>query len=253
MNKRHVSVIIPCRNGADYLAEAVRSVQRQNMPLEIIVVDDGSTDGTATLAASLGCKVISIPHSGPAAARNAGLKTAQGEYILFFDHDDVMTDGALLRLLSAFLKDTDFVSAKVHDFVSLELSKEDKEQLAPRPEPYSGLLTGAYLFKRQVFEKVGGFDEKFRTGECIDFLLRCAKAGLRERKLNYVASGRRLHNTNMGRTMRKQENKDYSFLLREKIRGGGVTARLIRRFLSDFVVRSIKIRTVGIEDRRCVR
>ncbi|MDR1371000.1 MAG: glycosyltransferase family 2 protein [Dysgonamonadaceae bacterium] len=217
MNKV-ISVIIPCRDGVNYLAEAVAGIRRQNMPVEIIVVDDGSTDNTADLAASLGCKVISIPHSGLSAARNVGLNNAQGEYILFLDHDDVMTAGALMRLFAAFTDGTDFVSAKVQDFVSPELSEEDKDALVPRREPYGGLLTGAYLFKRSVFEKVGDFDEKLRTGQGVDFLLRCAETGLQERKLNFVAAGRRLHNTNMGRMMREQESKDYSTLLRGKIR-----------------------------------
>jgi glycosyltransferase involved in cell wall biosynthesis len=219
MSYHEISVIIPCRNGTAYLAEAVTSIAAQHVDVEIVVVDDGSTDRTADIAASLGCKVISIPHSGPAAARNVGLKTVQGEYILFLDHDDVMTAGALRQLHGAFTSDTDFVSAKVRDFVSPELSIEDKNQLIPHLRPYRGLLTGAYLFRSQVFEKIGIFDEKFQTGECIDFLLRCAKAGMRERKLNFVAAGRRLHSTNTGRTMRVQENKDYTALLREKIRG----------------------------------
>jgi glycosyltransferase involved in cell wall biosynthesis len=214
-----ISVVIPCRNGANYLAEAAASIQKQTPASEIIIVDDGSTDNTAALAASLGCKVISIPHSGLSAARNVGLKAAQGEYLLFLDHDDVMTDGALQQLFAAFTDDADCVSAKVRDFVSPELFEEDECRLVPRSEPYGGLLTGAYLFKRTVFERVGGFNEKLQTGQGVDFLLRCAEAGLRERKLNFVAARRRLHTTNMGCTMREQENKDYSSLLRKKIRG----------------------------------
>jgi glycosyltransferase involved in cell wall biosynthesis len=216
-----VSVIIPCRNGANYLAEAVASIQRQNISAEIIIVDDGSTDGTAELAASLDCEVISIPHSGLSAARNAGLRAACGEYILFLDHDDVMTDGSMAQLLTAFTDDADFTSATVRDFVSPELPDEEKAALLPRSESYGGLLTGAYLFRRTVFEKAGRFDEKLQTGQGVDFLLRCTKAGLQERKLNFVAAMRRLHNTNMGRTMREQENRDYCFLLRDRIRRGG--------------------------------
>jgi glycosyltransferase involved in cell wall biosynthesis len=214
-----ISVIIPCRNGANYLDEAIAGIREQGLYVEIITVDDGSTDKTAELAAALGCKVISIPHSGLSAARNVGLKAAQGEYILFLDHDDVMSAGALTRLLAGFTDGADFVSAKVQDFISPELSEEDKDTLVPRRKSYGGLLTGAYLFKRSVFEKVGGFDEKLQTGQGVEFLLRCARAGLQERRLNFVAAGRRLHNTNMGRIMKEQENKDYSSLLREKIRG----------------------------------
>jgi glycosyltransferase involved in cell wall biosynthesis len=214
-----ITVIIPCRNGANYINEAIASVQRQNISVEIIVVNDGSTDNTADLAASLGCKVISIPHSGLSAARNVGLKAAQCEYILFLDHDDVMNAGTLRQLFAAFTNKVDFTSAKVQDFMSPELTEEDKDRLAPRSEPYCGLLTGAYLFRRSIFEQVGGFDEKLKTGQGVEFLLRCVKGGLREWKMDFVAARRRLHNTNMGRTMREQENKDYSALLRKRIIG----------------------------------
>jgi glycosyltransferase involved in cell wall biosynthesis len=212
-----ITVIIPCRNGANYLADAIASVHRQNMDTEIVVVDDGSTDNTASLAANLGCAVISIPHSGLSAARNAGLKAAQGEYILFLDHDDVMIDGALAQLLDGFNDTADFVSAKVRDFISPELSEIDRAKLALRPEPYSGLLTGAYLFRHEVFSKVGVFDEKLLTGQGVEFLLRCANAGLQERQMDFVAAKRRLHNDNMGRTMQEQENKDYASLLRARL------------------------------------
>jgi glycosyltransferase involved in cell wall biosynthesis len=217
MFKPLISVIIPCRNGGNYLTEAVKSVHRQNLDTEIIVVDDGSTDNTAVLAQSLDCSVVSIPASGLSAARNVGIRTAKGDYLMFLDHDDVLTDNSLERLLSAFTDSIDFVSAKVIDFISPELPENEKTKLVPREKPYGGLVTGAYLFKRDVFEKAGTFDEKLQTGQGVDFLLRCANAGLREVKIDFVAARRRLHTTNMGRTLQNQENKDYATLLRTRL------------------------------------
>jgi glycosyltransferase involved in cell wall biosynthesis len=212
-----ISVVIPVYNGENYLSEAVNSVKRQNINTEIIVVDDGSNDNTIKLARSLDCRVIAIAHSGSSAARNAGLNIANGDSIMFLDHDDILAVGALERLCGSFSADFDFISAKVQDFISLELSENEKSKLIPRREPYSGLLTGAYLFKRSVFSEIGGFKENLKTGECIDFLFRCSDLKLRELKLDFVAAYRRLHLSNKGRTMKKQEGVDFSTILRAKI------------------------------------
>lgn len=86
-----VSVIIPCYNNGRYLADAIDSVLSQTYrPLEIIVVDDGSTDDSAEVARRYGHEIelIQIGNSGPAAARNAGLRIASGEYVQFLDADD---------------------------------------------------------------------------------------------------------------------------------------------------------------------
>jgi glycosyltransferase involved in cell wall biosynthesis len=220
--KELTSIIIPCRNGAGYLPEAVAGIRRQNMPVEIIVVDDGSTDATAAVAKKLGCIVSSIPHSGLSAARNEGLKLARGDCILFHDHDDVLRDGALARLHAELPGDEKvrIVMAMARDFISPELAEADKKLLAPRPEPYYGLLSGAVLIRRDVFEKIEAFTEDLATGQTMDFLLRAEQAGVRVRRIDFLAVDRRLHNNNMGRSMQQQENRDYAGILRMKLRRG---------------------------------
>ncbi|MDR2210038.1 MAG: glycosyltransferase [Spirochaetaceae bacterium] len=215
-----ISVIIPVWNGENYLAEAVNSVNRQNSDTEIIVVDDGSTDNTAKLAKSFGCRIVSIPHKGSSVARNVGLTVANGDTIMFLDHDDVLTEGSLDRLDKSLISGIDFVSAKVRDFLSPELSNSEKYKLVPRKKAYGGLLTGAYLFRQSVFVTVGGFNERLMTGECIDLLFRCSDLKLKELRLDFISAHRRLHLFNKGRIMRTQENKDYSAILREKIKKG---------------------------------
>ncbi len=91
-NDFFVSVIIPVYNGDAYLLDAVDSIQRQHYkPLEIIIIDDGSTDSTAEIAADLrgDVRYVYQPNSGPSAARNKGLRMARGEVIGFLDVDDL--------------------------------------------------------------------------------------------------------------------------------------------------------------------
>lgn len=218
-----LSVIIPCRNGTNYLAEAVASVREQalDVPLEIIVVDDGSTDSTAEPARPLGCTVVSIPHSGLSTARNTGLAHASGDHILFLDHDDRLRPGSLQSLLAVMTaaEDVDMVLARAQDFVSPELGEEEKARVTARPEPYHGLMSGAMLFRSPVFARVKGFDEARPTAQTMDFLLQAERAGLGMRKIDTVTVDRRLHLTNMGRTMQRQEGRDHASLLRERLRG----------------------------------
>ena len=89
--KKLISVIIPVKNGSNYLREAIDSLKKQDVPVQIIVVDDGSTDDTAAIASGCGCEVVSHPFcKGQVAAKNTGLAVASGEFVMFMDHDDVI-------------------------------------------------------------------------------------------------------------------------------------------------------------------
>ena len=84
-----ISVIIPSFNGEKYIAETIESVQNQNFPYEIIVIDDISTDKTAQIAEEMGCRVIiNKEHKGQVAGKNTGIKEAKGNYWLTIDQDD---------------------------------------------------------------------------------------------------------------------------------------------------------------------
>jgi glycosyltransferase involved in cell wall biosynthesis len=105
-----ISVIIPCYNSARFLGETIESVLAQGYPnLEIIAVDDGSTDGSAEIAAqfpSVSC--IRQCNAGVAAARNNGFLHSTGEYVVFLDHDDRLMPGALKSNLQCLLDEPDF-------------------------------------------------------------------------------------------------------------------------------------------------
>ena len=212
-----ISIIIPVKNGAKYLAEAVAAIKAQNMNVEIIAVDDASSDNTAELAADLGCKVVQHAQSkGQVAGKNSGLRAAGGQYVMFHDHDDVMCAGTLKKLYEILAADENLymVMAKVQDFISPDAQKQDN---VAKAEPYWGLFTGAVLMRRSLFEKVGLFDESVHTGEIIELQNKMRAQGLAMQKADFTAARRRIHDSNFGRTAAKQEFADYAAILRKKL------------------------------------
>lgn len=219
MDNSLISVIIPVKNGTNYLAEALESLRRQNLNLEIIVVDDGSTDATAELARKAGCVVLQHPVSrGQVAAKNTGIAAAKGDFILFLDHDDRVRDGALQIMLEALqaAPEASAVQAMVKDFRSPEIP--DLPGILVRPEPFYGLFTGAILIRREVFDKIGPFSENVHTGEIIEWFSRVEAIGGKVTKLDLISTDRRIHQTNFGRTDRAEEMKNYAAILRERLK-----------------------------------
>jgi glycosyltransferase involved in cell wall biosynthesis len=194
--KPTVSVILPVYNGARYLAEAVASVASQNDPhLELIIVDDGSTDETPELIRSFGSRVRAIrqDNAGPGAARNHGLRHATGEFIRFIDADDLWPEGSLallLRHMEARPGDG-FAAGKLQRF-------RQKPDGGYEFEPSLFLFVfGCGLFRRQVFETAGPINETLRLGEDIDWFLKARECGIPHAVLDDVTVfyRRHAHNT----------------------------------------------------------
>lgn len=216
-----ISVIIPVKNGSNYIKEAIENILAQKMNVEIIVVDDCSEDNTVEIANSLGCKVISHETSkGQVAGKNTGLREAKGKYILFHDHDDIMENGALKRLYDEITAEPSLsaAEAKVRDWYSPDLSEEEKIKTPIKQEPYFGLFTGAILIKKEVFDKIGLFNEALHTGEIIEWQSKMDLNGLKIKKIDFVSTLRRVHSTNFGKTHQTTEFKNYAAILREKLK-----------------------------------
>ena len=214
-----ISVIIPVKNGENYIKEAIEGIKKQKMNVEIIVVDDCSTDNTVEIAKSYGCKIVKHETSkGQTAGKNSGLKIAEGKYILFHDHDDIMQDGALKRLYEEFEPSVMAVEAKVQDWYSPDLSEEKRAKTTIKPEPYWGLFTGAILIRKETFDTIGFFNESVHTGEIIEWQSKMDSKGLKIKKIDFVSTMRRIHSTNFGRTHQQTEFKNYAAILRAKLR-----------------------------------
>ncbi|MGH7884319.1 MAG: glycosyltransferase family 2 protein, partial [Thermodesulfobacteriota bacterium] len=157
-----ISVIIPTYNRAHFLPEAIESIRKQNyLSIEIIIVDDGSTDNTKQLVQNLGksIKYIYQENKGPAAARNAGLRGVNGEIIGFLDSDDLWPPNKLKLQLSTLLNSstTEIIMGGVKH---LMLSNYDENEFIEHSESFSRNPFGCGLFKLSAFEKVGLLDEK---------------------------------------------------------------------------------------------
>jgi glycosyltransferase involved in cell wall biosynthesis len=198
-----VSVMIGAYNAAPYLGEAIESVLAQDYePFELIVVDDGSTDGTADVARSFpGVQVISQENGGNGAARNTAIAAASGDLYAFLDADDRFTPGKLSLQKAALDADAslDMVFGHVREFLSPELDEEVRARLRPpAPEPMPWTAPNLMLIRREAFERVGLFTTSVRVGVTVDWFARADEAGLRYTILPDIVLERRLHTQNNG-------------------------------------------------------
>jgi glycosyltransferase involved in cell wall biosynthesis len=200
-----VSVVVPAYNCEAYLAEALNSILRQSCPPgEVIVVDDGSTDATAQVAAGFGDRVryVRQTNQGSAAARNQGVALAHGALLAFLDADDLWAPDKLARQLAALERDPvlDGVFGHLTHFRSPDrLGDEAVERLIVPPDPMPGYSVATLLIRRAAFDRVGPFAAEYRVSEFIDWYARAADAGLRFELLPEVVTRRRVHGDNSTR------------------------------------------------------
>ena len=196
-----VSCIVPVHNGAVFIAEALDSILSQaGAALEIIVVDDGSTDGSAQIAASFGgVRVHSRAQGGVAAARNDGLALARGGYIAFLDADDLWLPGKLAMQMAALEAnaDADYSLTLVRHVTTGPDGKIAEGASAPGAEDNRlGKLMQCLLARRRAFEAVGFFDTGTTTRADQDWFLRAEEKGLVGVVVNEVFTIRRIHGGN---------------------------------------------------------
>jgi glycosyltransferase involved in cell wall biosynthesis len=200
-----VSVVVPVRDGARYLAEALRSVAAQTLPpLEVIVVDDGSSDHSPALAAAAGAQVVRQPPGGQAAARNRGVELARGELVAFLDADDLWPADKLEGQAAA-LGDMPAVGVcfgQVSEFLSPDVPPEVAPPLRFVAEPRPGWIFGAMVARRAALERVGPFSSEWRVGELLDWMLRAKDAGVEVLTIPRLVLHRRLHAHNTSRRER---------------------------------------------------
>jgi glycosyltransferase involved in cell wall biosynthesis len=182
MSVPSISVIIPVFNSAGTLPRALESVVAQDMAeLEVIVVDDGSTDKSAEVAERLlpSAKVLRQKNGGPSAARNRGLRDAGGDWIAFLDADDAWTPGSLRARAEALGGDQSwgYVIGRTQ-FVKEDGTPSGNNEV--QKGPWTSPNLGSGLFRRELFapENIGLFAEDLRNLQDIDWFWRAQEAGV---------------------------------------------------------------------------
>lgn len=199
-NDRLVSVIIPVYNGERYLGEAIESVLAQDhQPIEVIVVDDGSTDNTEAIAKRYGSDIIYARQQkrGPATARNKGLEMSHGEFIGFLDADDLWSEHNLSLHLVRLVEDPSLEIVLGLSQVMRLQDGDDKATFKKWHDPILLFLFGAAVVRRSVFKKVGCFDETLHHNEDTDWFMRVREMGISIAIIQEVSLFYRRHESNM--------------------------------------------------------
>ncbi len=182
MNHPRVSIVMPVYNGACFIAEALASVQSEpGIDLEIIVVDDGSTDETTRVVSSISerdqrIRLLQCEHRGVSPTRNVGVTAATGEYVTFLDSDDLCPPGRIARQAKKLADRPDAAAVIGETLLFEELAENFQPAPGTRHLQILTVTLHSALFRRDVFDKLGLFDETLAFSEDFDFFLRLAEA-----------------------------------------------------------------------------
>ena len=208
-----ISCIVPVYNGERYLSEALDSIIAQTYrPLEIIVVDDGSTDETPHIVARYGQQISYLRQSnqGPAAARNRGVDSAHGEFIAFLDADDLWHKEKLARQMACFKvrPELELCITHIKNFWVPEL-KHEQEQLknSPLAQEQPG-PSQTILARHTLFNRVGKFDETILHRDTMEWILRSQDLGATCEILSKALVYRRIHDNNLSRRRSTIDRRD---------------------------------------------
>lgn len=195
-----VSVILPVFNGEAFLLETLQSVFRQDYsPLEVIVVDDGSADGSGEICEAFsGLRYIHQQNQGVAMARNRAIEDSTGEFLAFLDQDDRFTPDKISKQVSYLVDhpEIDFVLANEHLFLEGEIERPSWLKSALLENDHAGYHLGTALIRRTAFDAVGLFDPQYRIGSDSDWFFRAKDAGLASTILTDVLLLKRVHGKN---------------------------------------------------------
>jgi glycosyltransferase involved in cell wall biosynthesis len=211
-----VSCVIPVWNCETYLAAAIESALNQiGVPgaVEVIVVDDGSTDGTPDVIASFGSRVKTTrqENAGHGAARNTGIRMASGELIAFLDADDLWHPEKVARQLDRLSIPMCFTWLR--NFAGEPPAWEISQHVDSVP----GYSSVTALVHRSVFDAVGMFDPSLRHGGDRDFFMRAAERGVGKVMLEEVLVYRRLHESNRSRHLSAGSRAEYLRILKASL------------------------------------
>jgi glycosyltransferase involved in cell wall biosynthesis len=205
-----ISAVMPVRDGAPYLAASLDSVLAEPEITEVVVVDDGSTDATPEILAGYGdrIRVVRQRPKGNAGAVNRCIAESTGDLLALQDSDDLWPQGRTAVLLAALTDDLDGAYGWIEQFISPDLDAAERARLRVDTRPQASYLLQTMLIRRDVFARVGPYDETLTSSANVDWISRARADGLRTCMIPEVVCRRRVHRSNMGRTYKEQKDAD---------------------------------------------
>jgi|SRR5579871_1279912 len=220
-----VSVIIPTFNRAHFLPQTLESVFAQSYrPIEVIVVDNGSTDGTWDLLLRDWPQVVRMhqPQRGVSVARNTGIARSSGNFLAFLDSDNLWPEGGLKAAIALFeaQREVGYVLGRRIYF----LEPGHRVPVWAKPEwigvPTADEGAGVLIVRREAWVRVGGFNTELIAGEDTDWLMRAREVGIRMAQLPEVLVHARLHGDNLSTQAFPGRKSTMLRLLRDHIHRG---------------------------------
>jgi glycosyltransferase involved in cell wall biosynthesis len=208
-----VSIVIPCLNHEAYLLDAINSALNSTHPyIEIIIVDDGSTDKTSEVAKEVmnnhkNVSYIYQDNQGPSVARNRGIQEARGEYILPLDADDKISSQYIEKALEVLKNDPAIVLVYCKaEYFGLKAGLWDLKPFSLKKLAIDNMIFSCSMYRKEDWKKVGGYAYELKTGwEDWEFLISILKNRGRVHRLEFIGFYYRIHQYSRRRTNKQTE------------------------------------------------
>ena len=222
MSGPRVSCIIPTFNSAQFLAAALESVRGQTYPhVELIVSDDGSSDGTEAIARGSGAAFVRGERAGPAANRNRGVEHSTGELLAFLDADDLWHPLKLELQIARLARNPGLggVTTMIQPFENI---RRTDEGWAPADEParaaVPGFLTTTLVVRRAAFTRVGPLDPARWFSDSADWFLRARAMNVPIELVPEILTFHRVRPESLSRHRADESRREFLTLMRDKLR-----------------------------------
>lgn len=217
-----ISIIIPVFNREKFIVESLESLLCDHFePKEIIVVDDGSTDQTATILSEYSqIKYLYQEHKGVAVARNTGIKASTGDFIAFHDSDNIWVPGRLKSSVEFFINhpEIDYIIGQMESFLDKGVSLPSQIKKEWMDKPQITLSTAVLVARRGCFDIAGLFNPQYCSSEDLEWFQRAADAGLTLGKIPAVFVKSRIHQSNISTIEAKNRAKRILMIMHQSVK-----------------------------------
>ncbi len=238
-----ISIIIPVYNGELYIKQAIESILIQEYKaVEIIVIDDGSTDASAKIAKQFPeIQYIYQDNTGPVKARNKALLMSTGEFVTFIDADDVYINNSLYKLSNYLINNpkVDIVEGRVQHL----FKAKNVNMFETKIPAFYHCFLGCSLYRKSVFTTVGMFEDQLTYGDDADWFMRAWENNIVKHRINETVLLYRRHDSNITNNITdKNQDKVLLFRLKMERQKKSVnrvqTVGALRDYLGDINVRT---------------